>query len=327
MALSLVSNPDQPLLDAYSRAVIDAVELVAPAVVSIDVRKRGTGSARRPPAQAGAGSGFVFAADGLIITNSHVAEDAHEIDVTLPDGRERRADLIGQDPDTDVAVLRISAPDLTALSFGDSQALRPGQLVIAIGNPYGFQHTVTTGVVSALGRSLRARSGRLIEHVIQTDAALNPGNSGGPLVTSAGQVVGVNTAIIAGGQGLSFAVPIGTVATVLPALLRDGHVRRGYLGIAGQDVPLLRRVTRFHRLTQTAGVLVISIEPDGPARSAGLQEGDIVVSLDSSPVASLDDLHRLLTEERIGTVATLGILRATERLDLTVSVADRAARK
>jgi S1-C subfamily serine protease len=327
MALSLVSNPDQPLLDAYSRAVIDAVELVAPAVVSIDVRKRGTGSARRPPAQAGAGSGFVFAADGLIITNSHVVEDAHEIDVTLPDGRERRADLIGQDPDTDVAVLRISAPDLIALSFGDSQALRPGQLVIAIGNPYGFQHTVTAGVVSALGRSLRARSGRLIEHVIQTDAALNPGNSGGPLVTSAGQVVGVNTAIIAGGQGLSFAVPIGTVATVLPALLRDGQVRRGYLGIAGQDVPLLRRVTRFHRLTQTAGVLVISIEPDGPARSAGLQEGDIVVSLDSRPVASLDDLHRLLTEERIGTVATLGILRATERLDLTVNIADRSARR
>jgi S1-C subfamily serine protease len=324
MALSLVSNPDQPLLDAYSRAVIDAVELVAPAVVSIDVRKRGTGPARRPPAQAGAGSGFVFAADGLIITNSHVVEDAHEIDVTLPDGRERRADLIGQDPDTDVAVLRISAPDLTALSFGDSQALRPGQLVVAIGNPYGFQHTVTAGVVSALGRSLRARSGRLIEHVIQTDAALNPGNSGGPLVTSAGQVVGVNTAIIAGGQGLSFAVPIGTVATVLPALLRDGHVRRGYLGIAGQDVPLLRRVTRFHRLTQAAGVLVISIEPDGPAGSAGLQDGDIVVSLDSRPVASLDDLHRLLTEERIGTVATLGILRATERLDLTVSIADRS---
>jgi S1-C subfamily serine protease len=325
MALSLVSLPDQPLLDAYSRAVIDAVELVAPAVVSIDVRQRGTGPARRSPAQAGAGSGFVFAADGLIITNSHVVEDASEIDVTLPDGRERRADLIGHDPDTDVAVLRISAPDLTALTFGDSQALRPGQLVIAIGNPYCFQHTVTTGVVSALGRSLRARSGRLIEHVIQTDAALNPGNSGGPLVTSAGQVVGVNTAIIAGGQGLSFAVPIGTVATVLPALLRDGRVRRGYLGVAGQDVPLLRRVTRFHRLSQAAGVLVISIEADGPARSAGLQEGDIIVSLDSRPIASLDDLHRVLTEDRIGTVASLGILRATERLDLTVNIADRSS--
>jgi S1-C subfamily serine protease len=266
----------------------------------------------------------VFAGDGLILTNSHVVEDASRIDVTLPDGRERRADLIGQDPDTDVAVLRISAPDLTALAFGDSQAVRPGQLVIAIGNPYGFQHTVTTGVVSALGRSLRARSGRLIEHVIQTDAALNPGNSGGPLVTSAGLVIGVNTAIIAGGQGLSFAVPIRTVEAVLPALLREGRVRRGYLGIAGQDIPLLRRVTRFHRLTQAGGVLVISIEAKGPARGAGLQEGDIIVSLDSSPISSLDDLHRVLTADRIGTTAMLGILRNAVRLDLEVSIADRA---
>ena len=321
-----LSNPDQPLLDAYSRAVVDAVELVAPAVVSVDVRKRGSTSGRRSPAQAGTGSGFIFAADGLILTNSHVVEDASEIDVILPDGRERQADLIGQDPDTDVAVLRISAPELAALTFGDSQSLRPGQLVIAIGNPYGFQHTVTAGVVSALGRSLRARSGRLIEHVIQTDAALNPGNSGGPLVTSAGQVIGVNTAIIAGGQGLSFAVPIQTVTTVLPALLRDGRVRRGYLGVAGQNVPLLRRVSRFHRLAQTSGVLIISLEPDGPARSAGLLEGDIVVSLDTAPVATLDDLHRLLTEERIGTSATLGVLRGAERLDVRVSIADRVQR-
>ncbi len=327
MSAAHAQNPDQPLLDAFSRAVVSAVELVSPAVVSIDVRKQGSGSSRRSPAQAGSGSGFVFAADGLILTNSHVVEDASDIDVTLPDGRERRADLIGHDPDTDVAVLKITATDLTALSFGDSQALRPGQLVIAIGNPYGFQHTVTTGVVSALGRSLRARSGRLIEHVIQTDAALNPGNSGGPLVTSAGHVVGVNTAIIAGGNGLSFAIPIGTVANVLPALLRDGLVRRGYLGVAGQDVPLLRRVTRFHRLAQPTGVLVISLEPEGPALSAGLREGDIIVSLDSVAVASLDDLHRLLTEERIGSVVSLGVLRASERLELRVRVADRAAKK
>jgi S1-C subfamily serine protease len=319
------SQTDQPLLDAYSRAVINAVEVVASAVVSIDVRKRGTGPTRRSPAQAAAGSGFVFAADGLILTNSHVVEDTSEIDVTLPDGRERRADLLGHDPDTDVAVVRISASDLTALTFGDSQALRPGQLVIAIGNPYGFQHTVTTGVVSALGRSLRSRSGRLIEHVIQTDAALNPGSSGGPLVTSAGQVIGVNTAIIAGGQGLSFAVPISTVVTVLPALLRDGRVRRGYIGVAGQDVPLLRRVTRFHGLTQATGVLVISLESDGPARSAGVREGDIIVSLDSLQIGSLDDLYRLLTEERIGTTMTLGILREAERLDLGVTVADRTS--
>ena len=327
MRPAYAANPDQPLLDAYSQAVVNAVELVASAVVSVDVRKRGTGTGRRSPAQAGTGSGFVFAADGLILTNSHVVDEASGIDVVLPDGRERAADLIGQDPDTDVAVLRISAAELTALPFGDSQALRPGQLVIAIGNPYGFQHTVTTGVVSALGRSLRARTGRLIEDVIQTDAALNPGNSGGPLVTSAGQVIGVNTAIIAGGQGLSFAVPIRTVVTVLPALLRDGRVRRGYLGVAGQNVPLLRRVTRFHRLAQSSGVLVISLEADGPARSAGLREGDILVSLDTAAVGSLDDLHRLLTEQRIGTTVTLGTLRGTERLDVRVSVADRSKDK
>jgi S1-C subfamily serine protease len=234
------------------------------------------------------------------------------------------ADLIGHDPDTDIAVVRISASELTAVEFGDSHALRPGQVVIAIGNPYGFQHTVTTGVVSALGRSLRAQSGRLIDHVIQTDAALNPGNSGGPLVTSSGRVVGVNTAIIAGGQGLSFAVPIGTVTTVLPALLRDGRVRRGYLGIAGQDVPLLRRVTRFHRLAQASGVLATSVEPGGPARAAGLQDGDIIVALDTHAVTSIDDLHRLLGEDRIGTTVTLGILRGAERLDLRVRVRDRS---
>jgi len=318
---------DQSLLDAYSHAVIGAVELVAPAVVAIDVHKRGAALGRRSRAQAGSGSGFVFAADGLILTNSHVVEGAERIEVTLPDGRERSADLIGHDPDTDVAVLKITAAELTALTFGDSQTLRPGQVVIAIGNPYGFQHTVTTGVVSALGRSLRARSGRLIDHVIQTDAALNPGNSGGPLVTSAGLVIGVNTAIIAGGQGLSFAVPIGTVAAVLPPLLRDGYVRRGYLGVAGQDVPLLRRVTRFHRLSQPSGVFVISVEADAPAQAAGLREGDIIVSLDSTPIASLDDLHRLLTGARIGTTASLGILRGAGRLDLTVSIADRPSRK
>jgi S1-C subfamily serine protease len=323
MGLPSASNhaPDHELLDAYSRAVIHAVGRVAPAVVTIDVRK--AGSARRSRAQAGSGSGFVFATDGLVLTNSHVVDGATAIDVTLPDGRECQADVIGQDRDTDVAVIRISASDLVAVDFGDSQALRPGQLVIAIGNPYGFQHTVTTGVVSALGRSLRARTGRLIEHVIQTDAALNPGNSGGPLVTSTGVVAGVNTAIISGGQGLSFAVPINTVHTILPALLRDGRVRRGYLGVAGQDVPLLRRVTRFHRLTQVTGVLVISLEADGPARAAGLRDGDIIVSLGNHPVTSLDDLHRLLTEDQIGMTGTLGILRGVERLDLKVTIADR----
>ena len=318
--------PDSSLLDAYSRAVTDAVELVAPAVVSVDVHKRGTRPGRRSPAQAGSGSGFIFAADGLILTNSHVVEQASDIEVGLPDGREERADLVGQDPDTDVAVLKISAPDLTAVALGNSQALRPGQLVIAIGNPYGFQHSVSAGVVSALGRTLRARSGRLIDQVIQTDAALNPGNSGGPLVNSAGQVVGVNTAIIAGGQGLSFAVPINTVTSVLPALLRDGRVRRGYLGIAGQDVPLLRRVTRFHKLSQATGVFVISIEKDGPAGAAGVRDGDIIVSLDSLTVSTVDDLHRALSEERIGSFATLGVLRDQQRTEITVRIEERISR-
>jgi len=314
---------DDGLLDAYSRAVTRAVEVVAPSVVSIDVQARSAPGRPGRRGGTGSGSGFVVAADGLILTNSHVVDGAGRVTVTLPDGRECDADTVGQDPHTDVAVLRISASELTAAELGDSRTLRPGQLVIAIGNPYGFQHSVTAGVVSALGRSLRSRSGRLIEHVIQTDAALNPGNSGGPLVASDGRVVGVNTAIIAGGQGLSFAVPINTVLSILPALLRDGRVRRGYLGIAGQDVPLLRRLTRFHRLTQGSGVLVASLEADGPARSAGIREGDIIVTLGTHPVTSLDDLHRLLTEDRIGTRVPLGVLRGVERIDISVSVADR----
>jgi S1-C subfamily serine protease len=210
------------------------------------------------------------------------------------------------------------------VTFGDSRTLRPGQLVVAIGNPYGFHHTVTAGVVSALGRSLRSRSGRLIDQVIQTDAALNPGNSGGPLVTSDGTVVGVNTAIIAGGQGLSFAVPISTVIAVLPALLRDGRVRRGYLGMAGQNVPLLRRVTRFHRLDQLGAVLIISLEADGPAISAGLREGDLIVAFDDQPIQTLDDLHRVLTEMRIGTTVRISVLRGADRREIDVRVKERA---
>jgi S1-C subfamily serine protease len=318
-----ISNDDR-LLDAYSTAVTRAVEAVAPSVVSIDVQSGSQARERhRPRVHAGSGSGFVFAADGLVLTNSHVVDGASRIDVTLPDGRECNADLVGQDPHTDVAVVRISAADLTAAELGDSRALRPGQLVIAIGNPYGFQHTVTAGVVSALGRSLRSRSGRLIEHVIQTDAALNPGNSGGPLVTSDGRVIGVNTAIIASGQGLCFAVPISTVIDVLPSLLRDGRVRRGYLGLAGQSVPLLRRVTRFHRLSQSGGVLVTSLEPGAPAAKAGLREGDLIVRLDDQGVESLDDLHRLLTEARIGTQAELTVLREALLITASVKILER----
>jgi S1-C subfamily serine protease len=323
-APAFTSNDDH-LLDAYSRAVTHAVDVVAPSVVSLEVHA--DGGARTPgrnQGQTGAGSGFVFAADGLILTNSHVVEGAARVNVTLPDGRECDADVVGQDPHTDIAVVRISAPELSAAALGDSRTLRPGQLVIAIGNPYGFQHTVTTGVVSALGRSLRSRSGRLIEHVIQTDAALNPGNSGGPLVTSDGRVIGVNTAIIAGGQGLCFAVPISTVVTVLPSLLRDGRVRRGYLGVAGQSVPLLRRVTRFHRLAQAGGVLVTSLETGAPAADAGVREGDLIVAFDDHVVESLDDLHRLLTDASIGTTVTLTILRNAVRLTLDTRIQERA---
>jgi S1-C subfamily serine protease len=312
---------DDYLFDEYSRAVTRVVDAIAPSVVSISVTQ-GVGDSRGQNPQ-GTGSGFVFADDGLILTNSHVVERADRVDVTLPDGRDCPADVVGHDPDTDLAVIRISADDLTAAALGDSSRLRPGQLVVAIGNPYGFQHTVTAGVVSALGRSLRSRSGRLIEQVIQTDAALNPGNSGGPLVASDGRVVGVNTAIIAGGQGLSFAVPISTALLVVPALLRDGRVRRGYLGIAGQTVPLLRRVTRFHHLTQDSAVLVTSVEASAPAGRAGLKDGDLVISFDETPIRSLDDLHRALTDERIGSHARLGILRGTERLDVAVHIDER----
>ena len=317
-----VSN--ERFLDDYSRAVTGAVDIVAPSVVSIEVLKKEEGRRGRPDHAAAAGSGFVFASDGLILTNSHVVEGSTKVQVALPDGRDYIADVLGQDPETDIAVLKITAPDLVHVTFGDSRTLRAGQLVIAIGNPYGFHHTVTAGVVSALGRSLRSRSGRLIDQVIQTDAALNPGNSGGPLVTSDGSVVGVNTAIIAGGQGLSFAVPISAVVAILPALLRDGRVRRGYLGIAGQDVPLLRRVTRFHRLDQASAVLVISVESDGPARKAGLRDGDLIVSFDGQSVERLDDLHRLLTEARIGKTVRIGVLRGVEQREFDLPVRERA---
>ena len=321
MSLPLSVSNDH-LLDDYSRVVTRAVDVVAPSVVSIEVSRKDAPRGRSDQPTA-AGSGFVFASDGLILTNSHVVEGSKKVQVALPDGRDYVADVVGQDPDTDIAVLRITAPDLVPVTFGDSRSLRAGQLVIAIGNPYGFHHTVTAGVVSALGRSLRSRSGRLIDQVIQTDAALNPGNSGGPLITSDGAVVGVNTAIIAGGQGLSFAVPISAVVAILPALLRDGRVRRGYLGIAGQNVPLLRRVTRFHRLDHASAVLIISLEADGPAIAAGLRDGDLIVSFDGVRVENLDDLHRLLTEARIGTTATVGVLRGTGRLDLQVPVRER----
>jgi S1-C subfamily serine protease len=286
------------LFDAYSAAVMAAVDRIGPAVVKVDA--------------GGTGSGFVFAPDGLILTNSHVVAASSRINVTLPDGRDLRADLVGDDPHTDLAVLRVSAMDLTAAPFGDSSALRPGQLVIAIGNPFGFQHTVTAGVVSALGRSLRARTVRLLENLIQTDAALNPGNSGGPLVTSASQVVGVNTAVILGGQGIAFAVPINTARYVITSLLRDGRVRRSHLGVAGQDIVIARHVVRVHRLRHERAVAVTAVSEATPAADAGLRPGDLIVDFAEEPVRGIDDLHRLLTEDRIGQVVPIRLLRRGE---------------
>ena len=295
MASSRSEVVDQDLFDSYSKAVIAAVELVGPSVVKVDA--------------GGTGSGFIFAPDGLILTNSHVVSRATRVGVTLPDGRDLVADLVGDDPHTDLAVLRVSAPDLISAPFGDSSALRPGQLVIAIGNPFGFQHTVTAGVVSALGRSLRARTVRLMENLIQTDAALNPGNSGGPLVTSGAHVVGVNTAVILGGQGIAFAVPINTARYVVSSLLRDGRVRRSHLGVAGQDTAIPRLLVRLHHLTHERGVTITAVSEGTAAAEAGLRAGDLIVEFAGEAVRGVDDLHRLLTEDRIGELLPLKILR------------------
>ena len=292
------SRSETELFDAYSHAVMNAVDVFGPSVVKVDA--------------GGTGSGFVFAPDGLILTNSHVVAHARRIGVTLPDGRDLVADLVGDDPHTDLAVLRVSATDLPAAPFGDSSALRPGQLVIAIGNPFGFQHTVTAGVVSALGRSLRARTVRLMENLIQTDAALNPGNSGGPLVTSAAQVVGVNTAVILGGQGIAFAVPINTARYVVSCLLRDGRVRRSHLGVAGQDVTIPRRLVRDHHLAHDRGVALTAVSEGTAAADAELRAGDVIVEFAGSPVRGVDDLHRLLTEDHIGELVAIKILRRGE---------------
>lgn len=296
-------------LDAYSRAVIQASDKVSPAVVFLQITT---------PKGQGSGSGFLFTPDGYILTNSHVVHGASKIEVTLADGRQLAAELIGDDPDTDLAVVRVFAPGLVHARFGVPDALRVGQLVVAIGNPYGFQATVTAGVVSALGRSLRATSGRLIDNVVQTDAALNPGNSGGPLVNARGQVVGVNTAIIAGAQGICFAIPISTAIYVTSRLIRDGRIRRGYLGIGGQNVPVLRQITRFYSLPEEKGVLIISVEPNSPAAHSGLQQGDIVVAYDGVPVKEVDDLHKLLIDERIGVKAVVTVIRGQEKLDLSI---------
>jgi S1-C subfamily serine protease len=297
------------LLDAYSRGVVGAAALVAPAVVHIEL-------------PAGAGSGFVFAPDGLILTNSHVIARAARARITMLDGRRFDADVVGDDPDTDLAVLRISANRLACITFGDSSALRPGQLVIAIGNPFGFQHTVTAGVVSALGRGLRARTGRLIENLIQTDAALNPGSSGGPLVTAGGEVVGVNTAIIRGGHGIAFAIPSATAQAVVSSLLHDGRVRRAVLGISAQAKAIPRRLVVEHRLTVSHGVVVTEVLGDSPAQRAGLKPGDVIVEFAGAGVDAVDALHRLLTAATIDVPLSMTVLRADAPRSLTIVPAD-----
>jgi S1-C subfamily serine protease len=266
----------------------------------------------------GSGSGFIFTPDGFVLTNSHVVHGAERIEVTLSDGRCPDAQLIGDDPDTDLAVLRIYAPQLRPVRLGDSKSIRVGQLAIAIGNPYGFQSTVTAGVVSALGRSFRAKTGRLIDDILQTDAALNPGNSGGPLVNSRGEVIGVNTAVILPAQGLCFAIAIDTVKHVAGLLMKEGRIRRSYIGVGGQNVPIHRRLVRHYHLGAPSGVLVISVGPDSPAGLAGLREGDTIVDFEGKAIASIDTLHKLLTADRIGSSCNLGIIRGTEKLTLTV---------
>ncbi len=322
--LGTANAADSSLLDAYSQAVTSAVERISPSVVNIEVHQTASRSrSGQPRERRGGGSGFVFTPDGLILTNSHVVHEAARIAVTLADGRRMPASLIGDDPASDLAIIRVDEPrfdepGLVAASLGDSQRLRVGQIAIAIGAPYGFQSTVTAGVVSALGRSLRSYSGRLIDDVIQTDASLNPGNSGGPLVDSAGRVVGVNTATILPAQGICFAIGINTAKFVVSRLLRDGRLRRSYIGVSAQTVPLHRRVVRFYDLPNGTGALVLSVEDDSPAKRSGLREGDVIVAMEGQPVAGVDDLHRLLTEVRVGLSSKLTVVRYTEKLELRI---------
>lgn len=314
---------DQNLLDAYSQAVVSVAEKVSPSVVNLEVHIRSRSRRQIDPGLPerphGNGSGFVFTPDGFILTNSHVVHYASRIDVSLLDGSRHQADLVGDDPDSDLAVVRINAPNLTPVKLGDSQKIRVGQLVVAIGNPYGFQCTVTAGVVSALGRSLRSNNGRLIDNIIQTDAALNPGNSGGPLLNSSAEVIGVNSAMILPAQGICFAIAVNTAKYVAGQLIKEGRVRRSYIGIGGQNVPLLRRVVRFYDLSNESGVLVVSVEPNTPAFRAGLQEGDLIIGFDGHSVSGIDDLHRFLTEEKVGVKTQLTVIRGAEKRDLAIT--------
>ncbi len=300
------SGTDGQLLDGYSRTVTAVVQRVAPSVVNIRVESEGH--------RGGSGSGFVIARDGFILTNAHVVQGGTKFEVTLHDARIVPAELIGEDPDTDLAVLRIDAPDLQHVRFADSAAIRVGQIAVAIGSPYGFQQTVTSGIVSALGRSMRAESGRLMDDIIQTDAALNPGNSGGPLVNSAGEVIGVNTAVILPAQGICFSIASNTAHFVAAWLIKEGRIRRSAIGVAGQNVPLHPRVVRFHRLERDRGVLIAELESRSPSARAGLREGDIIVGFKGGPIATIDDLHKKLVAAAIGVPSPIKVLRGTEIL-------------
>jgi len=321
-AIEVGKIEDAALLDAYSQAVIGAAGKASPAVVNIEIRRQDRRQNRRGRGDSnelrGAGSGFIFAPDGFILTNSHVVSGANNIEVTLLDGSKHSATIIGDDPDTDLAVIRIVADKLIAAELGDSNRIRVGQLAIAIGNPYGFQCTVTAGVVSALERSLRSQSGRLIDNIIQTDASLNPGNSGGPLIDSQGRVIGVNSAAILQAQGIYFAIAINTAKYIAGQLIRDGRVRRSFIGIGGQTVPIHRRIVRFYNLPAANGILVTAVEPNSPADSAGLQEGDIIISIGEDLVRSVEDLQRLLTEDRAGRETRLAVIRKTDKITIEI---------
>jgi S1-C subfamily serine protease len=302
---------DPTPLDPYSAQVVHAFERVGPAVVHITAFD----AQGRP---AGQGSGVIYTPDGYVLTNSHVVGAASRLKASLTDGQSFDATLVGDDPATDIAVLRLSGTGLPTAELGQSVTLKVGQLVVAIGNPLGFTCTVTAGIVSALGRSLRTRGGGLLDSVIQTDAPLNPGNSGGPLASGDGRVVGINTAMIAPAQGICFAIGIDTAIWVATRLMRDGRVHRSRLGLAAQTVPIMTRVRRFHGLTQPTGVLVSDLTPNGPAARAGLETGDVLIAFDDEPIAGVDDLHRILTAERAGQPASVRLLRRTEMRTLQV---------
>jgi S1-C subfamily serine protease len=329
--LARAGRPDteDEIWDAYSRSVVGAAEKISPSVVGVRVYPKNMAPGSAPNSMrrdGGHGSGFVLTPDGYVLTNSHVVHGAGGIEVTLADGSAYEGRLVGNDPDTDIAVVRINTTDLVPAALGDSRKLRVGQLAIAVGNPYGFHCTVTAGVVSALGRSLRAPTGRLIDNVIQTDAALNPGNSGGPLVDSKGDVIGINTAMLMPAQGLCFAIAVNTVKFVASKLIQEGRVRRSYIGVAAQTIPLHRRTVRFHHVAVESGVLVAALERGGPAETAGLREGDIIVEFEGQAIPDIDVLHRLLSDERIGVRCAMTVLRRSQKLEIVIVPAESSPR-